>query len=203
MNIRPSRGTAVNLASPSIPEIRPVSQEPISCRGDARARVRPARPWHSQGTPELCPSTCAAERTSPLPSTPITAPIPRLALPRPATRLLIVMFAADDVCQRSLDTLAAEGFRRNNVPPTLHADRGRSGIKAARHSAYPEYLPPAAFGEGGRTMIRPLSRRREIEAAIAAHNSADRETLLPPSAARLLAVMFPRGQRVPTQAVGP
>ena len=40
-------------------------------------------------------------------------------------------------------------------------------------------------------MIRPLSRRREIEAAIAAHNSADRETLLPPSAARLLTVMFP------------
>ena len=41
-------------------------------------------------------------------------------------------------------------------------------------------------------MIRPLSRRREIEAAIAAHNSADRETLLPPSAARLLTVMFPQ-----------
>ena len=42
-------------------------------------------------------------------------------------------------------------------------------------------------------MTRPLSRRREIEAAIAAHNSADNETVLPPSAVRLLAVMFPRG----------
>ena len=41
-------------------------------------------------------------------------------------------------------------------------------------------------------MTPPLSRRREIEAAIAAYNSADRETLLPPSAVRLLAVMFPR-----------
>ena len=41
-------------------------------------------------------------------------------------------------------------------------------------------------------MTRPLSRRREIEAAIAAHNSADNETVLPPSAVRLLAVMFPR-----------
>jgi hypothetical protein len=41
-------------------------------------------------------------------------------------------------------------------------------------------------------MTRPLSRRRAIEAAIAAHNSADRETLLPPSAVHLLAVMFPR-----------
>ena len=42
-------------------------------------------------------------------------------------------------------------------------------------------------------MTRPLSRRREIEAAIASHNSADNnETVLPPSAVRLLAVMFPR-----------
>ena len=40
-------------------------------------------------------------------------------------------------------------------------------------------------------MTRPLSRRRAIEAAIAAHNSADNETVLPPSAVRLLAVMFP------------
>jgi hypothetical protein len=41
-------------------------------------------------------------------------------------------------------------------------------------------------------MTRPLSRRRAIEAAIAAHNSADYETVLPPSAVSLLAVMFPR-----------
>jgi hypothetical protein len=41
-------------------------------------------------------------------------------------------------------------------------------------------------------MTRPLSRRREIEAAIAAYNSADYETVLPPSAVRLLAVMLPR-----------
>jgi hypothetical protein len=32
-----------------------------------------------------------------------------------------------------------------------------------------------------------------IEAAIAAHNSADRESLLPPAATLLLAVMFRRG----------
>jgi hypothetical protein len=39
-----------------------------------------------------------------------------------------------------------------------------------------------------------LSRRTEIEAAIAAHNRDDREKLLlPPDAARLLALMFPRG----------
>jgi len=39
-----------------------------------------------------------------------------------------------------------------------------------------------------------LSRRTEIEAAIAAHNRDDREKLLlPPDTARLLALMFPRG----------
>jgi hypothetical protein len=37
-----------------------------------------------------------------------------------------------------------------------------------------------------------LPRRKEIEAAIAAYNDADPETLLPPDAARLLSVMFRR-----------
>ena len=35
-----------------------------------------------------------------------------------------------------------------------------------------------------------MPRKREIEAAIAAYNAADPEALLPPDAARLLAVMF-------------
>ena len=37
-----------------------------------------------------------------------------------------------------------------------------------------------------------MSRRTEIEAAIAAHNASDREPHLAPSAGRLLAVMFRR-----------
>jgi hypothetical protein len=37
-----------------------------------------------------------------------------------------------------------------------------------------------------------LPRKREIGAAIAAYNDADREPLLPPEAVRLLAVMFRR-----------
>jgi hypothetical protein len=37
-----------------------------------------------------------------------------------------------------------------------------------------------------------LPRKREIEAAIAAHNAAEGGTLLPPEAARLLSVMFRR-----------
>ena len=34
-------------------------------------------------------------------------------------RLLTVMFSAGDVCQRSLDALAAEGFSRQNLPAVL------------------------------------------------------------------------------------
>ena len=37
-----------------------------------------------------------------------------------------------------------------------------------------------------------MSRRTDIEAAIAAHNDTDPEALLPPAAARLLIAMFPR-----------
>ena len=37
-----------------------------------------------------------------------------------------------------------------------------------------------------------MPRKRDIEAAIAAHNAADREPFLPPDAVRLLAVMFRR-----------
>ena len=38
-----------------------------------------------------------------------------------------------------------------------------------------------------------MPRRKDIEAAIAAYNDADRGMLLPPEAARLLSVMFHRG----------
>ena len=79
----------------------------FSCRGDVCARIRPARPWHSQGTPPLCPSTCAAETTSPL--------------PRNAARLLVVMFSRDDVCRQSLEALEGEGFSRGLLPGMLRA----------------------------------------------------------------------------------
>jgi hypothetical protein len=45
----------------------------------------------------------------------------------------------------------------------------------------------------GRCAPTDRPRRDEIEAAIAAYNSADRERfVLPPEAARLLVIMFPR-----------
>jgi hypothetical protein len=41
---------------------------------------------------------------------------PESALPRPAARLLWVMFNAADVCRQSLETLVAEGLTRNTLP---------------------------------------------------------------------------------------
>ena len=44
---------------------------------------------------------------------------PSASLPRNTTRLLAVMFASNDVCQRSLEDIAAEGFARDRLPALL------------------------------------------------------------------------------------
>ena len=44
---------------------------------------------------------------------------PSAPLPRNTARLLAAMFASEDVCQRSLEGLAAEGFARNRLPGVL------------------------------------------------------------------------------------
>jgi hypothetical protein len=44
---------------------------------------------------------------------------PESPLPRPAARLLAAMFGDRDVCQRSLEDLAAEGFSRKTLLITL------------------------------------------------------------------------------------
>ena len=49
----------------------------------------------------------------------MTATTPNAPLPRNAARLLAVMFPSEDVCQRSLEAIAAEGFSRNSLPATL------------------------------------------------------------------------------------
>ena len=46
---------------------------------------------------------------------------PQAPLHRTAARLLRVMFTTDDVCQQSLEALAAEGFDRKTVPAVLRA----------------------------------------------------------------------------------
>jgi hypothetical protein len=44
---------------------------------------------------------------------------PDAQLPRNSARLLAVMFPSDDVCQRSRDAIAAEGFSRDRLPAML------------------------------------------------------------------------------------
>ena len=44
---------------------------------------------------------------------------PDAPLPRNAARLLAVMFPSEDVCHRSLEAIAAEGFSRDRLPATL------------------------------------------------------------------------------------
>jgi hypothetical protein len=44
---------------------------------------------------------------------------PLTPLPRSAARLLAVMFPMGDLCQQSLDALAARGFSRRSLPGTL------------------------------------------------------------------------------------
>jgi hypothetical protein len=44
---------------------------------------------------------------------------PKGPLPRNAARLLAVMFPSEDVCQRSLQDLAGEGFDRKRLPAAL------------------------------------------------------------------------------------
>jgi hypothetical protein len=74
---------------------------------------------------------------------------PLTPLPRNAARLLAVMFPADDVCQRSLLDLAAEGFDKSNLPGVLRrliATGFLSKEQGSRRVAntYRLHLPPQA-----------------------------------------------------------
>jgi hypothetical protein len=44
---------------------------------------------------------------------------PESPLPRPAARLLWVMFSSSDVCRQSLEALVAEGFTKKTLPGML------------------------------------------------------------------------------------
>ena len=71
---------------------------------------------------------------------------PKARLPRSAARLLAVMFPSEDVCHRSLDAIAAEGFDRARLPAILRrlVEAGflsrREGSGAVAH-AYRLHLP--------------------------------------------------------------
>jgi hypothetical protein len=72
---------------------------------------------------------------------------PLAPLPLNAARLLAVMFPTEDICQRSLDALAAEGFSRNRLIETLRRLVEAGFLSLQRSSSrvadtYQLHLPP-------------------------------------------------------------
>ena len=72
---------------------------------------------------------------------------PSAPLPRNTSRLLAAMFAGDDVCQRSLEDIAAEGFSRDSLPAQLRRLVEIGLLSLERGSArvpntYRLHLPP-------------------------------------------------------------
>jgi len=72
---------------------------------------------------------------------------PSAPLPRNTGRLLTVMFAGDDVCQRSLEDIAADGFNRDRLPTLLRRLAEIGLLSKERGSArvpntYRLHLPP-------------------------------------------------------------
>jgi hypothetical protein len=107
------------------------------------------------------------------------------------------MFPRDSVYRRSVASLQAEGFTKRALARLLKRliDTGFLSKEPGQGGVVTTYrLHLATTGAAmTRSARAPLPGRSEIEAAIGAYNAADRETgPLPPEAAGLLAVMFPR-----------
>ena len=72
---------------------------------------------------------------------------PSAPLPRHAARLLAVMFGSDDVCQRSQEAIAAEGFSRDRLPAMLRRLVEAGFLSRHRVARAPDtyrlHLPPA------------------------------------------------------------
>jgi hypothetical protein len=72
---------------------------------------------------------------------------PEAPLPRNAGRLLAVMFPSEDVCHRSLDAIATEGFGRQHLPAVLRR-LVEAGFLSRHHGSgvvphtYRLHLPP-------------------------------------------------------------
>ena len=92
---------------------------------------------------------------------------PDAPLPRNAGRLLAVMFRSEDVCHRSLDAIAAEGFNRNDLPATLRRLVGgrapvqATGFRRCVPDTYRLHLPARCSHEEPppREGVRPRPRR--------------------------------------------
>ena len=74
---------------------------------------------------------------------------PKARLPRNAARLLAVMFPSEDVCQRSLEAIAAEGLQPEAGLPRCCGAWSRPGscpgarVQALWPDTYRLHLPPA------------------------------------------------------------
>ena len=62
---------------------------------------------------------------------------PDAPLPRNAGRLLAVMFPSEDVCHRSLEAIAAEGFNRTASCDATAPGRGRVPVQARVQARWP------------------------------------------------------------------
>jgi hypothetical protein len=79
-------------------------------------------------------------------------------LPRNAARLLAVMFPSEDVCQRSQEAIAAEGFSLDRLPAMLRR-LGRSRLPvAAPGGSGARHVSAAPPGAGRRTMTPRASQ---------------------------------------------
>jgi hypothetical protein len=72
---------------------------------------------------------------------------PDAPLPRNAAQLLAVMFPSEDVCQRSQEAIAAEGFSRDRLPAMLRRLVEAGFLSRRRMAGVPDtyrlHLPPA------------------------------------------------------------
>ena len=90
---------------------------------------------------------------------------PAAPLPRPAARLLAVMFATEDVCCLSQQALVAEGFGKIAARGAARPGRGGLRVEAGGHVACPGHLPASGAGRQchdpppPREGVRPRPRR--------------------------------------------
>ena len=71
---------------------------------------------------------------------------PDTPLPRNTVRLLAAMFGRDDICQRSQEAIAAEGFSRDRLPAMLRRLVEAGFLSRHRVARVPDtyrlHLPP-------------------------------------------------------------
>ena len=88
---------------------------------------------------------------------------PQAPLPRNAVRLLAAMFPTEDVCQRSLQDIAAEGFDRKRLPALAAPRRSRVPVQDTGFRGRARHL--SAASAAGAAMMAAAARRCSVPAA--------------------------------------